>query len=63
MKDKKIQEVMTNIEAMAWKAFANFVMNFLGDHKSQNYVQKLVDTLTSIQSFGSVSRELGQHDR
>ena len=63
---------MTDNEAMAWEAFANVVMHFLGNQKSENYaemVQKLVDTFKTLgvsmsielhylQSFGSVSREL-----
>ena len=65
---------MTDNEAMAWEAFANFVMNFLGNHKSENYfeiVQKLVDTFKTLDAnmsmkphylhshWDSVSRELG----
>ena len=51
LKDEKIKELMTDNEAMAWKAFVNVVMNFLGNHKSENYVemvQKLVDTFKTL---------------
>ena len=45
---------MTDNEAMAWEAFANVVMNFLWNDKSENYVemvQKLVDTFTWASNF------------
>ena len=42
---------MTDNEAMAQEAFANVVMNFLGNHMSENYVemvQKLVYTFKTL---------------
>ena len=48
---------MTDNEAMAWEAFAKVVMNFLGNHKSENYVkivQKLVDTFKTVGANRSI---------
>ena len=51
LKDKKIREVMTDSEAVASEAYANVDINFLGNHKSENYVemvQKSVDTSRTL---------------
>ena len=49
---------MTGNEAMAWEAFANVVMNFLGNHMSENYVemvQRLVDTFKTLGANMSIN--------
>ena len=51
LKDTEIKEVMTDSEAMAWETSAYVVMNFLGNHKSENYVEmvyKLIDTFYTL---------------
>ena len=64
LKDTEIKEVMTDSEAMAWETLAYVVMNFLGNHESENYVDmvKNLFMLSKLfqKSFGSVFRKQGE---
>lgn len=49
--DKQFLQNMTRIESNAWKSFVLVIQNFLGNHKSQNYVI-LVETM--LQNFNKL---------
>src|SRR5678816_3051966 len=44
---------MTDIEASAWKSFVLVVQNFLGNHKSANYVELVQKMLSDFKNLNA----------
>jgi len=52
MKDEIFVTKMNNIERSAWHSFKNVVENFLGNHKSENYVKLVAELIEAYRQLG-----------
>lgn len=52
MNDSQFTKSMNGIESNAWCSFVKVVKNFLGNHKSQNYVELVEEMLTNFNKLG-----------
>ena len=51
MKDKDFPQTMTAVERRAWCAFVDVVKHFLGNHKSENYVEVVEEMPTAYKEL------------
>jgi len=52
LKDERFDEILDNTAKIAWLAFKSVVSNFLGNHKSSNYVQVVNNLLQCYKEMG-----------
>ena len=52
IKDGEFQSALSSCERTAWEAFTSVVCNFLGNHKSDDYVQVVQALVNSFQELG-----------
>jgi hypothetical protein len=52
VEDSHFTESMNEIESNAWCSFVKVIQNFLGKHKSQNYVELVGEMLTNFNKLG-----------
>ena len=51
MKDNDFPQTMTAVERTAWCAFVDVLKHFLGNHKSENYVEVVEEMLTAYKEL------------
>lgn len=51
-KDKKFVTSMNNLESRAWCSFVLVIKNFLGNNKSENYIELVENMLSSYRDLG-----------
>lgn len=51
-KDTQFRNSMTKLELKAWTAFFSVVQNFLGNKKSENYIEFVEDLLLQLKNMG-----------
>ncbi|EEZ99611.2 hypothetical protein TcasGA2_TC002128 [Tribolium castaneum] len=52
MKDNNFVQSMNDIESSTWVSFVNVVKNFLGNYKSENYVELVKNMLENFKKLG-----------
>lgn len=52
MKDDNFNDKLNATELRAWLSLKDVIVNFLGNHKSSNYVEKVDDMLENFQGLG-----------
>ena len=50
-KDTQFRNSMTELELKAWTAFVSVMQNFLGNKKSENYIELVEDLLLQLKSI------------
>ena len=50
--DVKFEEQLSEVEKAAWKSFKNVTTNFLGNHKAENYRDKVADLAQFFKAMG-----------
>ena len=53
LKDPNFDESMQDIERKAWHSFKSIVLNFLGNHRSQEYERVVNELLNNYQALGA----------
>lgn len=51
-KDTQFRSSMTELESRAWTAFVSVMQNFLGNTKSENYIELVEDLLLQLKNMG-----------
>lgn len=51
-KDSQFKNSMTELELKAWTAFVSVMQNFLGNKKSENYIELVEDLLLQLKNMG-----------
>lgn len=51
-KDTQFRNSMTELELKAWTAFVSVMQNFLGNKKSENYIELVEDLLLQLKNMG-----------
>ena len=53
MRDDEFKKQLTSVELAAWEAFVLVVENFLGNHRSDNYVELVENLLAAYERLGA----------
>ena len=51
-KDQVFNGLLNDVEKAAWESFRNICQNFLGNHKTSNYKEKVNELLNSFEMMG-----------